>query len=569
VASDSAGNYVVAWDAGNGAIVARVFNADGSPRSGEVTVGTSGSFPKVAMADNGKFVVGWGRGGVFARAYNADATPASGVITVAPANEWHVIGDVAMDAVGNFAVLHNTTQGGPRGAQHTVKRYTATGAQIGQSFRVDTTNHWYQAKQGIAMDATGRFVVVWDHSTSDDPSSVYAQRYSATGQAVGDRIVVARRSPSAGFVYQSDVTMNDAGRFVVTWTDWYPAVLEKAQVYDWGTPIGGNITLGNSIGIVSCDIDAENNVAFAWPQDGEVAFRRLTGGGVLEPMLLANTTTQGNQSIPGDHSLYTASLAATGTDRFVVAWEGNGPGDNEGIFTQRFAADPPPPPATLISINDVNVAEGHAGTTTVDFTVTLSTALLDPVSVQFLTANATAQAGSDYQSTGGTLVFAPGETSKTISVAVIGDRLGEANEAFVVNLSNPVNGGIADNQGVGTILDDEPRMSINDVSMSEGNSGTKNFVFTVTLSAAYDQNVFVSFRSVNGTASSNGGQADYVAQDGSLIFLPGETEKTISIVVKGDTKKESNETFNVELFNPTSNALFTDALGVGTILNDD
>src|SRR5207249_2119077 len=141
-----------------------------------------------------------------------------------------------------------------------------------------------------------------------------------------------------------------------------------------------------------------------------------------------------------------------------------------------------------VSINDVTMKEGNSGLTAFAFTVSLSVAYDVPVTVDYATANGTATAGSDYQAASETLTFAPGETSKTITVLVNGDRLGEPNETLFVNLSNLNYGVIADAQGVGTILDDEPRISISDVTKKEGNGNrTTLFVFTVTLSAAYDQ----------------------------------------------------------------------------------
>jgi hypothetical protein len=121
---------------------------------------------------------------------------------------------------------------------------------------------------------------------------------------------------------------------------------------------------------------------------------------------------------------------------------------------------------------------------------------------------------------------------------------------------------------VGTILDNEPRISISDVTKSEGKKNqTTLFTFTVTLSAAYDQAVTMSFRTVDGTATT--GDQDYVARTGTLSFAPGETTKTLTIEVKGDNKKESDETFYLDLFGNSSNSLFTKNRGVGTILNDD
>ena len=89
--------------------------------------------------------------------------------------------------------------------------------------------------------------------------------------------------------------------------------------------------------------------------------------------------------------------------------------------------------------------------------------------------------------------------------------------------------------------------------------------FTVTLSAAYDQAVTMSFRTVDGTATTG----DYIAKTGTLTFAPGETTKTITIEVKGDSKSEANETFYLDLFGLSGNALFTKNRGLGTILNDD
>ena len=131
------------------------------------------------------------------------------------------------------------------------------------------------------------------------------------------------------------------------------------------------------------------------------------------------------------------------------------------------------------------MTEGYTGTSSANFTVTLSTAASQPVTVAYHTSNGTATAGSDYQSASGPVTFAAGETSKTISVLVNGDRAGEANETFSVNLS-PVdrNAVLTDGQVTGTRVDDEPRVSINGVSKNDGNNGTTSFVFTVTLSAA-------------------------------------------------------------------------------------
>jgi len=132
-----------------------------------------------------------------------------------------------------------------------------------------------------------------------------------------------------------------------------------------------------------------------------------------------------------------------------------------------------------LSVSDVSVTEGNAGTAIATFTVTLSPAnLSQTVTVDYATANGTAAtAGGDYAATAGTLTFAPAATTRTFTVAINGDTAGEANETFVVNLSNAVNAAIGDGQGIGTITNDDvmapPSLAVNTPAVSPG--GTIGF----------------------------------------------------------------------------------------------
>ena len=103
-------------------------------------------------------------------------------------------------------------------------------------------------------------------------------------------------------------------------------------------------------------------------------------------------------------------------------------------------------------------------------------------------------------------------TTRTITVPVVGDVLDEANETYTVNLSNATNATIADATGVGTITDDDPTptLSINDVTVTEGDTGTLNANFTVTMSAVSGQNVSVDFATADDTATA---PADYAADE--------------------------------------------------------
>ncbi|MEM9923203.1 MAG: Calx-beta domain-containing protein [Cyanobacteria bacterium P01_D01_bin.50] len=224
-----------------------------------------------------------------------------------------------------------------------------------------------------------------------------------------------------------------------------------------------------------------------------------------------------------------------------------------------------------ISISDVSLLEGDSGSQNFGFTVNLSRSSSETVTVDYSTADGTAIAGIDYTATSRTLTFNPGETSKTINVPVIGDTVDESNETFFVNLSNPINASISDSQGTGTIIDDDgtppiqPIVTISDVSALEGDSGTKSFTFTVNLSTSSTETIALDFLTADGSATDG---IDYIGTSGTLTFNPGETSKTIDVSVIGDTTVESDETFLVNLSNAT-NAIISDAQGIGRILNDD
>ena len=235
-------------------------------------------------------------------------------------------------------------------------------------------------------------------------------------------------------------------------------------------------------------------------------------------------------------------------------------------YYHAFLLTPVAPDTPVVNIGDASVTEGHTGTRSASFTVTLSAASSQPVTVSYSTANGSAAAGSDHQSASGSVTFDAGQTTQTISVLVNGDRAGEPNETFLVNLGEAVGGAvIADAQGVGTIVDDEPRVGINDVSKNEGNSGTTPFVFTVSLSPASDAPVSLNFATANGSAKSG---EDYDAKSGSLAFAAGETSKAISISVKGDRKVEGQEVFYLNL-SGAAGAFVVESQGAGVVRNDD
>jgi glucose/arabinose dehydrogenase len=222
---------------------------------------------------------------------------------------------------------------------------------------------------------------------------------------------------------------------------------------------------------------------------------------------------------------------------------------------------------STIAISDVTSAEGNSGTSVATFNVLLSPASAQTVTVQYTTADNTASAGSDYIATSGTLTFAPGQVSQPVNVTINGDTDFESTEVFNVNLSNATNASIADNQGIGTITNDDgqPALSIDNVSITEGNSGTTTAAFTVSLSSTSSQNVTVNYATANGTATSG---SDFVATSGTATITAGQLSTTVNVTINGDTTFEANETFFVNLTNPV-NATISDNQGIGTINNND
>ena len=223
---------------------------------------------------------------------------------------------------------------------------------------------------------------------------------------------------------------------------------------------------------------------------------------------------------------------------------------------------------TPISINDATVAEGDVGATNADFTITLAHTSTLPVTVHYATANDSATQPGDYTAISGDVTFDPGQTSKPVTVEVNGDTTDEIDETYNVFLSATVNGKISDGQGVGTITDDDPppTVSINDLTLAEGNAGQTNADFTVTLSAASGKTVAIDYATSDGTATL--ANNDYAATNSTVTFAPGQTSKPATVPINGDTTLESDETFNVDLANAV-NLTINDAQGVGTITNDD
>ena len=231
-------------------------------------------------------------------------------------------------------------------------------------------------------------------------------------------------------------------------------------------------------------------------------------------------------------------------------------------------------PTLAIAATSAIKPEGTGGgSTAFTFMVTRSGDTTGTSSASWAVSGSGANAATATDFTGGTLpagsvTFAVGEATKTITVNVAADSTIEKDEGFSVTLSSPSGATLGSpTTATGTIQnDDQPSLSITDALVIEGDSGTTNVTLQVTLSEQSLVPVTVSYAAVDGTAKLS--DNDYVGTLGSLTFAVGETSKTITVVVKGDTKFEANETFAVQLSNPTG-ATIAKSAGTVTIENDD
>lgn len=191
------------------------------------------------------------------------------------------------------------------------------------------------------------------------------------------------------------------------------------------------------------------------------------------------------------------------------------------------------------------VAEND-GTATVTVSRTGGTA--GEARVNYATSNGTATAGQDYTAASGTLTFDDGVATRSFTVPINNDTTDEVNETASLSLSSIAGNGSLGTQASATLTitdnDAAPTVSINDVSLNEGNSGTNPATFTVTLAAVSAKTVTVEFATADGEAKA---ASDYQANTGTLTFAPGDTTKTVNVLVNGDATFEADEDFTVEL----------------------
>ncbi|MBB4606318.1 uncharacterized protein YhjY with autotransporter beta-barrel domain [Xanthomonas arboricola] len=223
-------------------------------------------------------------------------------------------------------------------------------------------------------------------------------------------------------------------------------------------------------------------------------------------------------------------------------------------------------PTASITVSPSSVPED--GAANLIYTVSLDQAAQSAVSVAF-SVGGSATSGTDYAAVSSPLTIPAGQTSGTIIINPTADTTIEPDETVVISLAAGSGYSVGSpNSATGTIAnDDQPSLSINDVSVNEGNAGTTNATFTVSLSQpAGAGGVSFDIATADGTATAG---VDYVASSLTGQTIPaGSSSATFTVLVNGDTLSEPNETFFVNVSNVTG-ATVADAQGLGTIVNDD
>ena len=381
-----------------------------------------------------------------------------------------------------------------------------------------------------------------------------------------------------------------------------------AEIYEWSNGAGtSSVSVSPTVTSTYSLVNWRSDLSSLFGEQLCQSARADVTINVTPQSFTASIAPGGNQSVApaGTGSTLTASIAGAGTAPFAYQWGyrtvlsgditpipgatastytpagANFPGSGvyQMVVTVTSACGSPAISNAVqvtitggrtMVISDVTVLEGNTGFKNAVFTVTLSGPSTSAVTVNYATASGTASAGADYTSASGTLSIPAGSLTGAITVKVLGDKVYEPAETFTVVLSSASSGTtIADSTGVGTITDNEtaPVINVNNVAITEGNSGVKVLTLTMTLSRPSYQTVSVTYQSADDTATAG---IDYVAVAGALTFAPGETSKTIAVTINGDTIcGEGNERFRLNLLSVTSGAASLGTNGTGRILNDD
>jgi Calx-beta domain len=416
----------------------------------------------------------------------------------------------------------------------------------------------------ISLDAAAAVPVQVDYATSDNTATAGADYTAKSGTAVipaGSTSTTVDVALLDDAVYEGDETLNldlsaavngsisDAqGQGTITDDDAAPTISVDSPSVGEG---GGTLTFTISIDAAAA---VDTSVDYATSDGSATDGQDYTGQNGTATITAGSTSTTVDVPVLDD-SIYEGDE----TVHLDLSNPVNGQGspNTTGTITDDDALP-------TISVDDPAVNEGD-GTAT--FTVSIDSAAGVDTSVDYATSDGSATDGQDYTGQNGTATILAGSTSTTVDVPLLDDTVHESDETFSLDLSNPVNGQ-GSPSGTATISDDDgaPDVSISDANVVEGNSGTADLMFDVTLSNASSSDVSVDYATSDSTATVG---SDYTAASGTLTIPAGDTSGTITVHAKGDTTYEADETLTVTLSGLVGGGSITNDTAIGMIRNDD
>ncbi len=423
----------------------------------------------------------------------------------------------------------------------------------------------------VTLSATSGFDITVDYATSDDSATAGTDYTAATGQLtipagstlgtvavgiIGDSTDEPNETLTLTLSAAVNATLADAeATGQITDDDAPPAVsIADASLVEGN---GGAAVMQFIVTIseasafdVSVDYGTANGTATAGSDytatSGRLTIPAGSTQGTISVSILGDTTQEPDEAF---------TLILSNPANATVA---------DGTAVGQITNDDAAP---SISVADASRPEGNSGSATLEFDVTLSEPSAFDVRVDYATSDSTATAGSDYTATSGRLTIPAGDTQRTVSVVIVADTTYEPDEAFTVTLTNPTGAALLRSEATGTIIndDDPPTISVADATVVEGDRGSTDLTFEVTLSAVSAIDAAVSYTTNDGSAVSG---IDFAASSGRITVVAGTTEATIVVPVFGDTTPEAEETLTLVLSNP-SNASLERSSATGTIVDDD
>ena len=385
------GSYVVVWqDTTDENIYMRLYNADGSPVGAEFVV-NSDSFgdpqydPAIAMADDGSFIITWtderngaGDPAIYARMFNADGTAKGDNFIVNDDNSTYdqVEADIAIASDGSFIVTWTDYRNGAFDSDIYAQMYDADGTANGANFKINSETSGYdQRDSAVAIASDGSFVVTWkDNRGSSGSSEIVARMFNANGTAKDVDFQVNNINTSNAQI-TPDIVIRSDGSFAIAWENDQDI---HARLYNAdGTPVGDEFTVNsNSFGtqekprLAVGDDDAiyvvwDDTSTLNWDIFGKVYNADGTeriGDAQVNLQSGGDTQVKGNAAVNSDGS-------------FIVAWEDTTGSGGSDIYTRAFNADGTQKTSvtfdlveqTLVVIPELDPAELHNFSGSVSF----------------------------------------------------------------------------------------------------------------------------------------------------------------------------------------------------------